>query len=455
MGSDRFPVLDLDPSFIAPDDAGWDAARAAWNRSVDQRPALVAAPRSVDDVVAAVGAARQRGLRVAPQGTGHGAAALTGLDGALLLRMGGLDGVEIDVAARRARVGGGARWGSVVTEASAHGLAPLAGFAAGVGVTGYCLGGGLGWLARKHGLACDSVVAATVVTADGRVLRVDAEHEPDLFWALRGAGGGFAVVVELELELHPVDPLHAGALAWPWERAGEVLAAWAAWTASVPDEVTSVGRIIQVPDLPMAPPPLRGRSLVLIEAAVLADGGTAAELLAPLRALDPELDLFGPMPPAALTEIHNDPVEPVPAVGAGLLLDELPPGALDAFVGAAGPGSGSPLASIELRHLGGALARAAEGAGPLGALAEPFALFGVGMAMGSDHATAIAGQLEHVREALGPWRSGRALANFAEAPSDGRACFDADTYARLARVRRRYDPDRTLLAAHEVAPAVE
>lgn len=224
-------------------DEGWDLARRAWNLAADQHPRYVAFPETAQEVVDVVAFARAEGLGVAPQGTGHGAGPLGALDGCVLLSTSRMREVAIDPDRRSARIGAGVKWGEVQAAAAAHGLAGLAGSSPDVGVVGYTLGGGLGWLGRRYGLACNSLLAADVVTADGRMLRVDGEHEPDLFWALRGGGGSFAIVTALELALHPVRELYAGTMFWPLDRAAEILHAWQAWTAGLPDTVTSVGRI--------------------------------------------------------------------------------------------------------------------------------------------------------------------------------------------------------------------
>src|SRR5262245_8634371 len=245
-----------------PGDPGWDEARRSWNLAIDQRPAAVALPETVDDVVAAVDYARTVGLRVAVQGTGHGARHDL-LDGTLLVNTARMTGVEIDAEARVARVAAGTIWVDVVDAAIEHGLTALHGSAQDVGVVGYSLGGGIGWLARTHGLSSSSVLSAQVVTADGEVVRADPETKPDLFWALRGGGGSFGVVTEVELALYPVTEAYAGWLIWPMERAAEVLGAWAEWTRDAPEEVTSVGRMLQLPPLPELPEILRGRQVVV------------------------------------------------------------------------------------------------------------------------------------------------------------------------------------------------
>src|SRR4051794_24803885 len=345
----------IEGTVVAPQDESWDEARAAWNLAVDQRPALVALPHSAADVVAIVDFARARGLRVAPQGTGHNAGAIASLERTVLLKTHALRDVAIDVPGRRARVGAGVLWAEVTGPASEHGLAPLAGPSPDVGVVGYTLGGGLSWLSRRHGLAANSVIAIEIVTADGRVVRCDARHEPGLFWALRGGGGSFGVVTEIEFALYPAPQVYGGALLWPWDRAAEILNRYIEWSRTAPDAISTSIRLLQVPPLPDVPEALQGRNFVAIDGAYLGDEAAAAEALAPLRALEPELDMFGPIAPAALSHIHMDPEQPVPARGDGMVLDRLTPAAIDALVDAVGPGSGSPLLMVELRQLGGAV----------------------------------------------------------------------------------------------------
>jgi hypothetical protein len=321
----------------------------------------------------------------------------------------------------------------VTGPASVYGLAPLAGSSPDVGVVGYTLGGGLSWLARKHGFACDSVTAIELVTADGDHVRVDADNDPELFRALRGGGGNFGVVTAMEFKLYPVEALTAGAMAWPWERAEEIFNAWREWTKTVPNDITSLCRILQVPPLPDVPAPLRGRKLVVVEAAILGD----PDMLAPLRALEPELDMFTAMPPAGLIEIHNDPKGPVPGMGDHRLLADAPEQAIIALVAAAGPGSDSPLVSVELRHLGGAL--------PVDAA---FSLFAVGVVIDAEAAMAIDAALARLMTAMEPYDAGRALMNFADQPEQADRLFDGHTLHQLRAIKSRVDGGDLFAANH-------
>jgi FAD/FMN-containing dehydrogenase len=435
------------PRITSPGDPGWDTERATFNLLDDQRPAAVAVAEDADDVAAAVRDAADRGLAIAPQRTGHGAAAMAPLDDALLLRTTGLRDVRIDAAARTARVGAGALWSDVVGPASEQGLAALHGFSPDVGVVGYTLGGGLGWYARAHGLASSAVTAADVVLADGSQVHADAEHEPELLWALKGGGGNFGVVTALEFALLPVPELQAGTLFFPWERSAEVLHAWHGWTAQAPETATSVGRMISLPPLPELPDELRGRSFATIEVALLGPEAEAAELLAPLRALGPEIDTFAAMPPAGLSRMHMDPAAPLPYRSTHLLLGRLPPAAIDAWIGAAGPDSGTSLTSVELRHLGGALARPADAALP--SLPGEFLLFGVGVPLPPADLPSIEHGLGVVHDALAEHAVG-VLLPFVEEPTDVAAGYAADDWTRLVAIRERYDPDERMRANHAV-----
>jgi FAD/FMN-containing dehydrogenase len=439
---------------VKPGQERWDSARAAWNLAVDQVPAMVARPGNADEVAAVVAFARENGLRVAVQAAGHSAGPLAGLSGdTLLLKTGRMTGAEVDIENRRVRVSAAAKWRDVSALASPEGLAGLAGSSAEVGVVGYTLGGGHGWLAREHGLACNSVVAVELVTADGKLVRTDHENEPELFWALRGGGGNFGVVTALELELFPVPELYAGMLAWPWERTADVLHAWREWVPGLPGEMGTWARILQVPPLPDIPEPVRGRQLVVVEAAYLGEGDAGSELLRPLRELGPELDTCAPAPPASLGHLHMDPEDPVPFAASGQLLDQLPAAAIDAVIAAAGPGSGSPLLSLELRLLGGALTRAAPDAGALARLDQAVLTFAVGMVVGPEMGAAVNGHMDTVARALEQWDSGVKFANFADVPVDPRMCYPPESFDRLRQVKARYDPDELFWANPPIPPA--
>ena len=251
---------------------------------------------------------------------------------------------------RSAARGAGVLWEEVVDAAAPHGLIALHGSAPTVGITGYSLGGGMGWLARSHGLQTNSVTAVELVTADGELIRTDADNDPELFWALRGGGGNFGIVTALEFKLYPLTEIYAGFMLWDWSEAERVLTAWAEWAADAPDGVTTSLRILQLPPDPALPPFLSGRQIVLIDGAA-----QDPSLIEPLRALGPEMDTFATVPAPSLVRLHQDPEEPLPYTTASALVESLPAAAIKAFVESIGPGSGSPLLIAELRQCGGAL----------------------------------------------------------------------------------------------------
>jgi hypothetical protein len=459
MSSPISPPLEIDLARLrsavagdvtGPGEDGYDAARGAWNLVADLRPAAVVHAASADDVAAVVRHAAEHDLKVAPLATGHGAVALPPLGDAILLRTERLAGLSVDPAARTARVEPGAKWGPVADAAGEHGLVGLGGSSPTVGVTGYTLGGGLGWLARKEGLAANRVIAVELVTGTGEHVRVDAGSDPELFWSLRG-GGGPGVVTALEFSLLELATSYAGSVAFDAEHAPAVFAGYMEWAAAAPREATSMIRFVTLPPLPQIPEELRGRPLVDI---TLAYAGGAAEgepVVAPLRGLAPAVyDRLGEITGANLCRMAGDPEDPVPGIGGHAMLGALDDDLVAAFIAAAGPDSGSPLVSAGVRHLGGALAEAPADGGALGALDADWALFMVGVPMTPELGAAIPEHQRQVIDALAPARREHVYANFQDPPAPASALFDAATCDRLRAVRDAVDPDRVIIAKHPV-----
>jgi hypothetical protein len=435
-----------------PNDADWDQARRAWNLAADQHPDAVAFPESAEDVAATVRFAAENELRVSAQGSGHGALALPSLEGTILVKTERMRGIEVDAAARTARVEAGVLSLELGEAAQQHGLSFLPGSSPDVCVTGYTLGGGLSSLGRRYGFACNRVRAIELVTADGERRTVDAENEPDLFWALRGGGGDFAVVTALQLDLVPVAEVYAGALLFPAEVGAAGLRAYRDWAAGVSDDVTSDVRFLRPPDIPDVPEPLRGKALLVVDAACIGDREAGETTIAPLREIgEPIMDSFGQVPAVALSKVHMDPEQPVPGLGHHRVLRELSDEAIDAFVGAAGPDSGSPLLLAELRQLGGALSRPAENGGALSHLDAAFVTIGIGMAMGPEMSEAVSAGLDRLHDTMEPWAADGGYFNFADRPCDADAILPPDVCARLADVKRKWDPDGRILGNHAVS----
>jgi FAD/FMN-containing dehydrogenase len=442
--------LDSGCEVLLPGDAGFDAARTPWNLSVDQRPAAVAVPRTVEEVQDVVRAAVAAGLKIAPQSSGHGAALLSEipLDDVLLLRLHALTGVTVDPAAGTARVVGGTLWQDVVEAAAPYGLTALHGSAADVAVAGYILGGGLSFYAREHGVAANSIRAVELVTADGALVRASATENAELFWAVRGGGGNLGVVVAIEIALLPYADVFAGMLLWDRDRAPEVVPAWVEWTRTAPTSTTTSLRVMSFPPLPELPPFLSGRDIVVIDGAILESDDDAAALLAPLRALGPEMDTFGRIPSAALLQVHMDPPGPSPAVADHSVLGALDAAGVEVYLEQVGPGTRSGLMFAELRHLGGALAAPAAGGGALSHLPGEYALFCAAMAPTPQAAVAGRAAAFSVVRSLAAWSRPSLVPTFTENRVDSSRFFDGEDWVRLCRVRDEMDPSRVFVAGH-------
>ena len=444
-------VLTTAKAILMPGDPGWDDARRAWNLAVDQHPAAVAEPRSVQDVADVVRFARQHGLRVAAQGTGHNAAPLGLLADTILVKTTAMRQVSVDPAARIARAEAGAVWLDVAEAAAPHGLAALAGSAPNVGVVGYTIGGGMSWLGRAYGLAANNVEAIEVVTADGRLVRADACTEPDLFWALRGGGGSFGVVTAIELRLFPITEVYAGLLWWPADAALPVLQTWRELTqGDLPDEFTSAARLVNFPMIPDIPEHLRGRSFVIVTVIHLGTPAEADALLAPLRALEPLTDTVQIIPANALGHVHVDPEQPIASVGDGLMLASLPAEAIETLVHVAGPDT--LLLAAELIHVGGEMKRARPAGGALPAIDADYALFATGLAPCPQAVPSVARSVAAAQTAMRPWAARQMYLNLACTSRDPASFWSAEAYDRLRRIKAAVDPDNLIRSNHPVPP---
>ena len=411
-------VNGLSGDVVLPDDEAWDAARQAWNLAVDQRPVAVVYPESAEDVAATVRFAAANGLRIAFNAGGHNAGPIDWSRDTLLLKTERMRGIEIDVAGRRARVEAGVLAKPLATAAGEHGLAYLAGTSPDVGVVGYALGGGLSWMVRTHGLACNSIVAADVVTADGRLVRTDHDHEPELFWALRGGGGNVAAVTAIELALVPVPEIYAGALFWPIERASEILRAWRDWIETVPDACESLGRMLQLPDVPFLPDAVRGQSFVLVEAAFI--GSRGGRRRTPPAASRPRSVDGYRRPHADERAERREHGSRLPA--AVLRRRALPDGPADGRRSTAwSRRSSAPRCSMSRSAISAARPPTrSPDHGVLDAIDQPFVAFTFGLTPDAEVLAAVDGHVRGVLDALGPWDSGRRYLNFAESAMDPR-----------------------------------
>ncbi|HSD25308.1 MAG TPA: FAD-binding protein [Solirubrobacterales bacterium] len=447
-----FSELSIRGRLATSSDSDWDEVRQAWNLAADQRPEAVALVESADDVCKVMGFARENGLKVTGQGTGHGAVSLGPLEETILVKTERMRDVAIE--GEKARAEAGALAEDVAEAAFGSGMASMPGTSPNVGVAGYTLGGGLSWFGRKHGWACNRVSALELVTADGEARTVDAGSDPDLFWALRGGGGDYAIVTALHVELLPITEAYAGALLLPAELTRDGLHAYREWAASAPEEVASMVRMMNLPPIPDVPEVIRGKRFLQIAACFIGAREEGEQLIAPLREIgEPLMDTFDQIPANGLTRIAMDPEPPVPGLGHHGVLRELTDEAIDAFYEAAGPESDSPLLLAELRQLGGALARPEENGGALSKIDAEFVMLGIGMLMDPAMRDPITSRLDRMADAMKPWAAEGGYFNYAERPCDVDAILPAETCQRLAQVKRSWDPDNIIRANHSIALA--
>ena len=412
----------------------------------------MAFPRTAAEVSTVVRLATESGLRVAPQSTGHNAGPLAaqGLDDVVIVRTSEMGSAVADPVRGIVRVEGGAIWEPAVDAAAAHGRAVLHGSSPDVGIAGYSLGGGIGWYARKLGLAANSLTAVELVVADGSLVRADADTNAELFWAVRGGGGNFGVVTALEFKMFDIQTAYAGMLMWQLTDIEPVLREWAAWAPGAPDEITTSFRAMRLPDMPDLPDFLRGQELVVIDGAVLGSDERGEELIAGLRALRPFMDTFARVPAKSLVRLHMDPEGGAPFASDSAMLSSFPDAAVDAFIAEAGPDATSSLLMAELRQLGGALGRPHEGGGVLDRLDAQFLTFGGGMAMTPEMGAQAHADAVRLSQALAPFDNGRQYSNFAENPIDARSIFAEDRWTQLTGIRSAVDPHGVFAANHRI-----
>jgi FAD/FMN-containing dehydrogenase len=416
-----------------PGAAGFDAARQPWNLAVEQPVEAVVEAADADDVAALVRHAASAGLGIATQPNGHGASGRTG--GAILLRTKRLDTLEIDPVARRARVGAGVASGRLQAAAAPHGLTGLPGSSPVVSVTGVALGGGLSWFGRRHGWVSDSVTAFDIVDAEGRQRHVTAGSDPDLFWALRGAGGDFAVVTALEIALHPAPHLYGGRTLWAAEHAPAVADAYRRIVATAPHELTAWLDLLHFPG---APP------MVAVDATYLGGEDEARDLLAPLDGLPAPLsDSRQVMSVAELGAITGEPTDPSPGLSHGELLTTLD----DAAVGTLLDSPIAPLLSVQVRHLGGAFAGPSDS--PHGPLTEPYALYLFGIPTDPATAEAVTAKQRALAAALPV--SGRKPFTFLDPAETAADAFSPQVLDRLRAIKRQHDPHNVFRANFPMA----
>lgn len=450
-------IGDFRGRLIGADHADYDIARAVWNGAIDRRPRLIARCIGTADVVAAVRFARDHDLEIAIRGGGHNVAGTAVCDDGIVIDLSAMRGVLVDPANRRAWVQGGALWGDVDRETQAHGLATTGGIVSHTGVAGLTLGGGVGWLMRKHGLTVDNLLAVDVVTADGDVLRASEDEHSDLFWALRGGGGNFGVVTSFEFRLHPLGPtLLAGPILWDANDAGDVLRFYRDFVGDAPDELGTVVRFGTAPPLPVIPEELHWRPVMIVGscyAGPIADGEKA---LRPLRAFRAHLlDLVGPTPYAGFqSALDSTVVHGWNYYWKSTHLPELRDDLIDVIAGHAFSSS-SPRSYAAMFHLKGAVSRVAEGETAFGNRQASHAItLDAVWRSGEDYGDQDTAWTRAFFAALGHFREG-VYVNFLggdEDPNRVREAYGESVYDRLVDVKTTYDPDNVFHHNQNIRP---
>ncbi|NEA34262.1 FAD-binding oxidoreductase [Streptomyces sp. SID13031] len=436
---------------IGPDDAEYDVERQAWFLLVDQRPAAVVHVTGTEDVQAAIRLARRHRLTVGAQPVGHGASGATS-SGMILLRTGALDAIDLvttETGEEIVRVGAGVRWRDLNKALTGSGLTSLPGSSGDPTVVGYTLNGGVSWFGRKHGFAANHVRAIELVDAEGHHLRVTKDAFPDLFWALRGGGGEFAIVTAMELELLPEPQIYGGRMMWYAEDARELLRAFSQVTATAPEELSLWAWMINMPDLEFVPPPMRGRWMVAIDSTFLGDGDDAEKLLAPIRAVaEPLVDGVGEVPLDKVGEIAQEPEDPMPGVGKVAMLKEFDQHTIDALLELVlDRPAPSPLMLVEIRHVGGAFTRPGAHESAVGTMEDPYFLLLGGMAMAPEHGPAIQAEIDTVVAGLAPWAGGLLPPTMAHG-EPVEEIHDEATLVRLREIKNRVDPGNLIRGNH-------
>jgi FAD/FMN-containing dehydrogenase len=436
-------------------DPEYDRRRAVFNGMIDRRPALILCCESTEDVVAAVDFVRTSGLDVSVRSGGHAVTGHGTVDDGVVVDLRGLDAIEVDPERRVARVGGGATWGPLDAATQEHGLAVTGGRVPGTGVAGLTLGSGSGWIERKYGLTCDSLLSCEVVTAAGKVVTASETENPELFWGLRGGGGNFGIVTEFEFELHPVGPMiYGGMLMHPAERGVELLKMFRDFMADAPDEVNAAVAFVSAPPEEFVPEHVRGQPIVGLLVSYTGDPAEGEKVLAPLVAWGPPaVAMVQTMPYLALQGL----LEPGNPEGMRNYwtahFAELPDEACEVFArfGNARP---SPMAQAIVMPGGGAIARVDDDAMAFGQRSAPFNVHILSMWADPSDDEACISFTRGFGAAMKPFARGGAYLNFIgeEGGSRVREAFGPEKYARLQALKQQWDPTNLFHLNQNVPP---
>jgi len=441
---------------ILPLDPGYDEARTIWNGVHDCRPAMIVRCAGVADVIRAVEFARSEQLSVAVRGGGHSIPGFSTVDDGVVIDLGAMKGIQVDPQARTVRAEPGLTWAEFDHETQAFGLAVTGGLVSSTGIAGFTLGGGLGHLVRKYGLAADNLIGADVVTADGRLIHASADENPELLWGLRGGGGNFGVVTALEYQLHSVGQLVLGGpVFYPGEDAAKVLRFYREFTASAPDELSTFVALMTAPPAPFIPEAWHGRKLIGVISCYAGPVDAGAKIVEPLRSIaEPVADLLGPIPYVALQQLV-DPLWPkgTRAYMKAGYVRELDDHAIDALV-AAHQGATSPSSEIHLHQMGGAFARVPADSAAYAERQAPYVVNALASSHDDDPFDVHIEWARGLYEAIEPSLTGGAYINFLSAEGEQRvqSAYGPEKFARLQALKDEYDPTNLFHLNQNIPP---
>lgn len=430
-------------SVLIAESEDYDRARTPWDMSVIQWPQVIVVAENTSDIREAVLFAKDNDLKISVKNTGHGVALPA--DDNLLIVTASMNEVEINPDEKTARIGPGAKWSDVLEKAQVVGLAPLMGSSTDVGAIGYTLGGGMGWLARKYGLAVDSVLSYDVITADGKMLHVSKSENEDLFWGLSGGGAALGIVTTLEIQLFPVETVYAGSLIYPRESAREVFLHYKEWLKEIDEDWTTSIALMNLPSVPFIPEFMRGQSVVFVRGCCVGSIEKGAKAIQSwLDWKDPMANLFKKMPFQDADSISDDPKEPSPSSVSNLVLQDLPDEAIDVLLNRGLPEKGpTPLLMVELRQTGGAIDRIDANTNSYSQRYAAFVLVMVGMIPTPEAHSAFEKILRQLKHEMAPYSTGGVCLNFLsgnERWNHTKAVFSPEAYQKLLALKKMYDP---------------
>ena len=455
------PLSALEAGFtgelVLPGDPRYDTSRSVFNAMIDRHPALIARCATTADVAAAVRFARETELAVAVRGGGHSVVGYGVCDGGIVIDLGGLKSIEVDPVRKTARAGGGVLWGELDAATQHHGLHTPGGRVTSTGIGGFTTGGGYGWTSPKHGLACDNLLSAEIVLADGTIVRADADHDADLFWGIRGGGGNFGIVTEFEFQLHELGPtVLAGLALWPLERAPEVMRAWRHYADAAPDEISTACVAVTAPPEDFVPDHLKGRPALGIAVLYVGDPQDGTGAVQPLKDLNPELDHIGPMPYTGF-QAALDPTAPPGwrSYWRGEYLCSLEDEAIDTFLrnGASLLEAAPPLSQGVIFRIGQQINAVRPDATAFSQRDENYLFHPMVVWQHADDDERMLAEGRAFVQAMRSFATGSPYLNFTPEADRVRDAYSSSTYTRLVALKDKYDPDNLFQLNQNIAPS--